>query len=50
MATQALSKAPSAVEKSAIRKIAVRLVPFVALMFFSTSSTARRSRSPVPTA
>ena len=34
MATQALSKAPSAVEKSAIRKIAVRLVPFVALMFF----------------
>ena len=26
--------APSAVERSAIRKIAVRLVPFVALMFF----------------
>src|SRR3954452_8592507 len=34
MATEALSKAPSAVERSAIRKIAVRLVPFVALMFF----------------
>ena len=34
MATQAPSKAPSAVERSAIRKIAVRLVPFVALMFF----------------
>ena len=34
MATQALSKAPSAVERSAIRKVATRLVPFVALMFF----------------
>ncbi len=35
MATQAPAQPePSAVERSAIRKIAVRLVPFVALMFF----------------
>ncbi|SDT37209.1 MFS transporter [Actinoplanes derwentensis] len=32
--TSTASSAPSAVEKSAIRKVAVRLVPFVALMFF----------------
>ncbi|GLY06852.1 MFS transporter [Actinoplanes sp. NBRC 101535] len=32
--TSIASSAPSPVEKSAIRKVAVRLVPFVALMFF----------------
>ncbi|RDH79714.1 MFS transporter [Mycolicibacterium moriokaense] len=34
MTITAPTKEPSAVERSAIRKIAVRLVPFVALMFF----------------
>ena len=34
MGATALSSAPSAVEKSAIRKVSLRLVPFVALMFF----------------
>jgi MFS family permease len=32
--TQRTAAPPSAIEKSAIRKVAVRLVPFVALMFF----------------
>ncbi|MER8001482.1 MFS transporter [Streptomyces sp. NPDC095613] len=34
MGATALSSAPSAVERSAIRKVSLRLVPFVALMFF----------------
>ncbi|WP_326614182.1 MFS transporter [Streptomyces scopuliridis] len=34
MGATALPSAPSAVERSAIKKVSIRLVPFVALMFF----------------
>ncbi|CEI28902.1 Protein of unknown function [Propionibacterium freudenreichii] len=40
---------PGPIERSAIRKVTVRLVPFLALMFFINSWIARRSRLPRPT-